>query len=81
MAPKEQVTKERYFTLDFMTIKNFVHQETILGWEVGRRFRREGTCVYLWLLHVDARQKPTQHHKALILQLKINKKIMIGRSV
>jgi len=23
------------------------------GWEVGRRFKREGTCVYLWLIDVD----------------------------
>ena len=28
------------------------------GSEVGRRFKREGTCVYLWLIHVHVRQKP-----------------------
>ena len=24
-----------------------------MGWEVGGRFKREGTCVYLWLIYVD----------------------------
>ena len=28
---------------------------------------------YRWPLHVDARQKPAQHCKAVILQLKIDK--------
>ena len=37
------------------------------------RFRREGTYVYPWLIHVDVRQKPTQYCQAVILQLKINK--------
>ena len=23
------------------------------GWEVGRRFKREGTYVHLWLIHAD----------------------------
>ena len=31
---------------------------------------REGTYVYLWLIHADAWQKPTQYYKAIILQLK-----------
>ena len=44
-----------------------------MGWEVVGRFKREGTFVYLWLIHVDAWQKPTQYCKAIILQLKINK--------
>ena len=44
-----------------------------MGWEVERRFKREGTHVYLWLIHVDIWQKPTQHCKAIILQLKIKK--------
>ena len=33
-------------------------------------FKREGTCVYLWVIHADVRQKPTQYCKAVILQLK-----------
>ena len=43
-----------------------------MGWEVGGRFKREGTYVYLWLIHVGAWQKPTQYCKAIILQLKID---------
>ena len=39
----------------------------------GGRFKREGTYVYLWLIHADGWQKPTQYCKAIILQLKINK--------
>ena len=42
------------------------------GWEVGGRFKREGTYVYLWLIDVDIWQKPTEYCKAIILQLKIN---------
>ena len=38
----------------------------------GERFKGEGTCVCLWLIHVDAWQKLTEHGKAIILQLKIN---------
>ena len=40
--------------------------------EVGGRFKREGTYVHLWLIHVDVWQKPIQYCKAIILQLKIN---------
>ena len=43
-----------------------------MGWEVRGRFKREGPYVYLWLIHIDVRQKPTQYCKAIILQLKIN---------
>ena len=28
--------------------------------------------LHIWLIHVDVWQKPTQHCKAIILQLKIN---------
>ena len=38
----------------------------------GGRLKREGTYVYLWLMHVDVWQKLTQYCKAIILQLKIN---------
>jgi len=41
---------------------------------VGRRFKREGTYGYLWLIHVDVWQKPVQYCKDIILQLKIKKK-------
>ena len=43
-----------------------------MGREVRGRFKREGTPVYLWLIHVGAWQKPTQYCKSSILQLKIN---------
>ena len=42
-----------------------------MGWEVGGSLTREGTYVYLWLIHVDVWQKPTQYYKPIILQLKI----------
>ena len=35
--------------------------------------KSEGAHVYLWLIHVDVQQKPTQYCKAIILQLKKNK--------
>ena len=38
-----------------------------------RRFKREGTCVYLWLVLTDIWQKSTQYCKAIILQFKIHK--------
>ena len=41
-----------------------------MEWEVGGKFKREGTYVHLWLIHVDVEQKSTQHCKAIILQLK-----------
>ena len=41
-----------------------------MGWDVGGRFKKEGTYVYLWLIHGDVWQKPTQYCKAIILQLK-----------
>ena len=45
-----------------------------MGWGLGggREFQREGTYIYLWLIHVDVWQKPTKYCKAIILQLKIN---------
>ena len=44
-----------------------------MGWQVGGRFWREGTYVYLWLIQAEVWQKPTQYYKAVILQLKILK--------
>ena len=50
-----------------------LHQPRGVGcggsWEGGSRGRGH---VYLWLIHVDVWQKPTQYFKAIILQLKIN---------
>ena len=42
--------------------------------EMGGKFRREGTWVYLWLIFVDACHKTTKLSKAIILQLKNLKK-------
>ena len=33
-----------------------------------------GAYVYLWLIHVDVWQKPTQYCKAIILLVKLRKK-------
>ena len=46
-----------------------------MGADTGRRFEREGTYVYLWLIHVDVWQKPTKFCKAIILQLIKNLKL------
>ena len=49
--------------------------DNLEGWDgvgVGGKFKREGTCVYLWLIHADICQRATQNCKAIILQLKIN---------
>ena len=45
-----------------------------MGWEVEESFKREGTYVYLWLIHVDVWQKSTQYCKVIILRLKTKKK-------
>ena len=41
-----------------------------MGMAVGEKFKRKGTPVYLWLIHLVVRQKPTQHCEAIILQFK-----------
>ena len=43
-----------------------------MGWEVGQNFKREETYLYLWLIHVDAWQKPIQYCKAIIFHFKTN---------
>ena len=50
------------------------------GWDgVGseREVPEGESYACLWLTHVDVWQKPTQHCKAIILQLKIIRKIYI----
>ena len=45
--------------------------DNLEGWDgegSGRGFRREGTCVDLWLIHADVWQTLTQYCKAIILQ-------------
>ena len=41
-----------------------------MGSKMGGSFKREGTKLYLWLVHVDVLQKTTKFCKAFILQLK-----------
>ena len=51
--------------------------DNLEGWDEvggGGRFKREGTYVCLWLVHVDVWQKPTQDCNIIILQLKIKLK-------
>ena len=39
------------------------------GMEAGEmETQKEGTYVYLWLIYIFVRQKPTQHCRAIILQ-------------
>ena len=47
--------------------------------EVGGKFKREGTYVYLWLIHADVWKKPTQYCKA-ITQLKRNLKQKMNKN-
>ena len=35
------------------------------------RFKRKGTHAYLWLIHVDAWQRPAQYCKAIVLTLSV----------
>lgn len=44
------------------------------GWDVRRRFKRDGTHVHPWFIPADVRQKSNQYCQAIINQLKINKK-------
>ena len=43
-----------------------------MGWDVGGSFKREGTYIYLWLIHVDISQKLIQCCRTIIFQLKTN---------
>ena len=45
--------------------------------EVGGRLKREGIYVYSQLILVDIWQKPVQHYKVIIPQLKIKKKMLL----
>ena len=40
-----------------------------IRWEVGGRFKREGTYVYLWLIHVDVwqeKQNKTKQNQTVV---------------
>ena len=57
-----------------------LYHQKYQGQEVGRRLKREGTYIYLWLIHVDVWHKSTQYCKPIILQLKINKNFKIEKN-
>ena len=40
-----------------------------MGREVGGEFKRQETYVYLWLIHVDVQQKPSQYCNIVILYI------------
>ena len=42
-----------------------------MAWEVGDRFKRKETYVYLQLIPTDVWHKPTQYGKAVILQVRV----------
>ena len=47
--------------------------DNLEGWggeEVGGGFRVGGTHAYLWQIHADVWQKPSQYCKVIIFQLK-----------
>ena len=70
--PQETVEK---FAVWLRELKPVLY-DNLEGWDgagEGRRLKREGTYVYLWLIYVDVWQKPTQYCKEIIRQLKINK--------
>ena len=46
-----------------------------VDWGWWRRLKKEGTYIYLWLIQVIVWQKPIQHCKAIILQLKLLKRM------
>ena len=45
-----------------------------MGKEAGEGFKREGTYVYLWPIHVDVWQKPTQYCNYPLSKNKMKKK-------
>ena len=51
-------------------LKKTITYKEILGnyFPKGTLFKREGTAIYLWLIHVDIWQKTTTFCKAIILQ-------------
>ena len=50
-----------------------LYQPRGVGWGGRREGVSKGIYVYLWLIHVEVWQKPTQYGKAIIFQLVINK--------
>ena len=55
---------------------NLEGQEGVGG---GRKVKREGMHIYLWLTHTVVWQRPTLYYEAIFLQLKMNKFVGRGR--
>ena len=51
-------------------ISDFTQDNLFKKTRVGGKIQREGPYVYLCLIHTAVWQKPTQHHKTIIFQLK-----------
>ena len=50
--------------------------DNLEGWDGvggGKEVQEGRTLIYLWLIHIDIWKKPTQHCKAITLQLKMEK--------
>ena len=63
-----KIDSPQEFAVSFRKLKQGLCDKLEGG--VGRRFKKEGTYVHLWLIHVDVWQKTTKFYKAIILQLK-----------
>ena len=63
-----------HLTISVTKTHHFQPPSNVSRW-VGGRFKREGTYVNLWLIHIVVWQKITQHCKPIILQLKFFLKV------
>ena len=52
-----------------------------MSWEVGKTFKREGTYVYPWLIHVDIWQKPKEYCNYLSIKNKLIRKTRVLRVI
>ena len=52
-----------------------------MRWEVGKTFKREGTYVYPWLIHVDIWQKPKEYCNYLSIKNKLIRKTRVLRVI
>ena len=65
-----KIDSQQEFALWLGKLKQGLHinQEGWDGEEMGRRLKREGIYVYLWLIHVEVWQKTAKFCKAIMLQ-------------
>ena len=62
--PAMQETWVQSLGREYPLEKEMASHTSILAWRIPWR---EETYVYLWLIHVDVWEKPTQYCKAIIL--------------